>query len=190
MKKQVDKNMEEEFLEPSFKYLVKNGLENTSVRDLCRTMGISYGSVYYWFDGKDDIYISVVKYGIGKVTDELFEISYKKMHNPEEFFKTFIEDVDKLKMELRLIYQVTASPVYGPRMRERAFNFKTLYESYAEKLSVVMGCSKECMLSIIYALMSIVGDYIVWEDYEGSMIQLNLLYDCLLNNRQTNKKTL
>ena len=76
MREQVVKNIEKEFLAPSFKYLVKNGLENTSIRDLCKAMDISYGSLYYWFEGKDDVYNSVIKYGIGKVVGELFGIVF------------------------------------------------------------------------------------------------------------------
>ena len=88
MREQAVKDIEKEFLEPSFKYLVKNGLENTSVRDLCKEMNISYGSLYYWFDGKDDIYISVVKYGTGKVAAMLFEMAFDKMQTPKLFFDT------------------------------------------------------------------------------------------------------
>ena len=89
MRNQVVKDVEKEFLEPSFQYLVKNGLENTSVRDLCKAMDISYGSIYYWFDGKDDIYTSVVEYGVGKAAKKLFNAAFEKMSNPELFFNTF-----------------------------------------------------------------------------------------------------
>lgn len=175
MREQVVKDVEKEFLEPSFKYLVKNGLENTSVRDLCREMNVSYGSIYYWFDGKDDIYISVVKYGIGKVAQKLFETAFDKMQDPKLFFDTFLEEIDKYKMELRLVFQVTTSPVYGARMREKAEDFKEVYEKYIKKLADIMKCSAKKLEPIIYMLISILVDYVVWEDYEVSKLQLNFL---------------
>ena len=76
MREQRIKDIEKEFFEPSFQYLVENGFKNTSVRDLCKAMDLSPGSVYYWFEDKDDIYINVVRYGTGKVADKLFEFSY------------------------------------------------------------------------------------------------------------------
>ena len=181
MREQAVKDVEKEFLEPSFKYLVKNGLENTSVRDLCKEMNISYGSLYYWFDGKDDIYISVVKYGTGKVAAKLFEMAFDKMQNPKLFFDTFLEEVEKYKLELRLVFQFATSPVYGARMRERADGFKEVYEKYIQKLANIIGCTPDQIEPVIYMLISVLVDYVVWEDYEVSKMQLRFLYE-IVNN--------
>ncbi len=179
MRKRVVKNLETDFLEPSFKYLVKNGLENTSVRDLCRDMEISTGSIYYWFDDKDDIYINVVKHGISKVAGALFDVAFEKLENPEVFFDTFLDEVDKYKLEFRLIFQMTTSPVYGDRIREKAEDFKQVYEKYICRISDILGCKQETVTPIIYMLISILVDYVVWDDREVSEMQLKDLYDTL-----------
>lgn len=176
MRQQAVKDIEKEFLEPSFRYLVKNGLENTSVRDLCRVMDISYGSIYYWFEGKDDIYISVVRYGVQKVAEKLFRFAEEKMSEPEVFFATFLDEVAKYKLELRLIFQFTTSPVYGDRMREKAFDFKGGYEASSLKIAETAGVKPEEMITIIYMLISILVDYVVWEDRAVSDMQMQMLY--------------
>lgn len=175
MREQVVKDIEEEFLKPSFQYLVKNGLENTSVRDLCKEMNISYGSIYYWFDGKEDIYINVVKYGISKVADKLFKYAFETIHDPNLFLGNFLDEVDKYLMEFRLIYQVTASPVYGPALREKSTSFKEVYEEYIMKMSEISGGSVKDIAPIVYMLISILSDYIVWEDRGSSEMQLDYL---------------
>ncbi|MBR5218203.1 MAG: TetR/AcrR family transcriptional regulator [Clostridia bacterium] len=175
MREQAVKNIEKEFLEPSFKYLVKNGLENTSVRDLCKVMGISYGSLYYWFEGKDEIYISVIKYGTSKVATRLFGVAFERLQNPDFFCDTFLDEIDKCKSEFRLIMQATSSPVYGDRLRECAMDFKAIYNEHIEKLSKSTGCPVEEMTSIIYMLISILTDYVVWEDRESSQMLLNTI---------------
>jgi len=76
LREQVIRNIQEEFLGTAFRYLVDSGLENTSIRDLCKAMGISSGSLYYWFDGKDDVYINAVKYGLSKVTASIFDFVF------------------------------------------------------------------------------------------------------------------
>lgn len=179
MRNQVIKNIEKEFMEPSFQYLVENGLENTSVRDLCKAMGISYGSLYYWFDGKTDIYISVVKYGISKVTDKLFQIAFERMHDPELFFSTFLDDVKKYSPQLRLVFQFATSPEYGNVIREKAEEFKIIYEKYIIQLAEINGCSPQEMAPIIYMLISIVVDYVVWDDMEASSMQMKFLYNIM-----------
>ncbi len=180
MRQQSVKDIEKEFLEPSFRYLVQNGLENTSVRDLCRAMHISYGSIYYWFEGKDDIYISVVRYGIQKVAEPLFRFALEKMAEPEAFFATFLDEVAKYKLELRLIFQFTTSPVYGDRMRDKALDFKQGYDASSAKIAESLGLRPEEMLPVIYMLISILVDYVVWEDYEVSKMQLAFLYQNLM----------
>lgn len=187
MREQVVKDVEREFLEPSFKYLVKNGLENTSVRDLCKVMNISYGSIYYWFKGKDDIYISVVKYGTEKVADELFKMAFETMQNPRVFFDSFLESIEKYKNELKLIFQVASSPVYGERMREKVESFKEVYEIYIEKLAKITGCAPKEMEPIVYMLISVLVDFVVWEDYEVSKMQLEYLYNILDKQIKTGK---
>jgi len=173
MREQTVKDIEKEFLEPSFKYLVKNGLENTSIRDLCKVMGISYGSLYYWFEGKDEIYISVVKYGVGKVAERLFRIAFERLVEPDYFCSTFLDEIDKCKTEFKLIMQVTASPVYGDRMREKVMEFKDIYAEYIEKLSKTLNCPAKEVAVIIYMLISILTDYVIWEDRESSQMLLD-----------------
>ncbi len=179
MREQNAKDVEKEFLEPSFRYLVRNGLENTSVRDLCRVMEISYGSLYYWFEGKDDIYISVARYGISKVSSMLFKALFDKIHDPKLFFDTFLDDVERYKLELRLIFQMTTSPVYGERIRQKAVDFKAVYEEYTVRLAEISQSSVEELEPIIYMLISILVDYVVWEDRAASEMQLKFLYKSL-----------
>ncbi|MBE7034041.1 MAG: TetR/AcrR family transcriptional regulator [Ruminococcaceae bacterium] len=179
MRGQSFKNVEKEFLEPSFQYLVKNGLENTSVRDLCKAMGISYGSLYYWFDGKDDIYISVVKYGIGKVADNLFRFAFETIDNPKVFFDSFLDEVKKYKMELRLVFQFATSPDYGDIIREKAEDFIKVYEMYIVELGKIIGSTPEKVAPIIYMLISVLVDFVVWEDIRASELQMKFLHEAM-----------
>jgi AcrR family transcriptional regulator len=175
-KENTFKDFEKEFFDPSFKYLVENGFENTSVRDLCRAMNLSPGSVYYWFEDKEDIYINTVRYGTGKVASKLFEFAVEKMQDPKLFFDTFLQEVDKYKKEFRFIFQVTASPLYGNRIRSNSEGFKFEYEKYISRLAQTLKCSKKDITPIIYMLISILVDYVLWEDYEVSKMQTEFLY--------------
>ena len=177
MRIQAVKDVEKTFLEPSFRYFVENGLENTSVRDLCKAMNISYGSLYYWFDGKDDFYISVMEYGIEKVATKLFEVAFETLGTPELFFDMFLDEADKYLPELRAIYQVTASPEYGKIMRRRSMPFKETYAKYINELSKILGIGVDTVTPVIYLLISVLSDYVVWEDRESSQLQLQFLHD-------------
>ena len=175
MKPQHTKDVEKDFLEPAFKYFVANGLENNSVRDLCKVMGISYGSLYYWFEGKDDFYISIMQYGIDKVAKNLFAVAFELLSEPERFFNAFLDEVDKYIPEMRVVFQATSSPEYGNVIRRRAEGFKETYAKYIEELSSITGLDEEIVAPLIYMLISIMVDYILCEDRPSSQMQLDFI---------------
>lgn len=179
MREQVVKDVEKDFLEPSFRYFVENGLENTSIRDLCKAMGISYGSLYYWFDGKDDFYTSVMGYGIEKVAGKLFNVAFERLSEPKLFFDTFLDEIDKHILEMRVVFQFAASPEYGKLLRHKTEAFKELYARYIDGLSKILGIEEKKTAPIIYLLISILVDYVLWEDKEASQMQLRFLYNML-----------
>ena len=179
MNEQKRKDTKEKLVTTAFEYLVENGLENSSIRDLCKAIGISTGSMYYWFDGKESVYITAVKYGINKVSSALFQYALDTMQSPRRFFKGYLSEIDKYKKEFRLILQVAASPVYGHTVRTSAVDFKVIYDKYIEKLSDIIGCTSMELVPIIYNLISILTDYVIWEDKEASVMQVEFLYESL-----------
>ena len=67
---------EEGILDSTFNYLVKHGLENITIRELCKGTGIAQGSIYYWFSGKQDLICEAAEYGLRKVVDKIFSDKY------------------------------------------------------------------------------------------------------------------
>lgn len=171
------KDINKDFFDPCFKYLVANGFENTSIRDLCKELGLSPGSIYYLFEDKNEVFINVVRYGTGKVADKLFEFAFATMETPRVFFETFLDEVDKYKNEFRLIFQFAASPTYGDHIRDKAEGFKFVYERYIMRLSEILGAPYEEVTPIIFTIISVLSDYVLWEDYEVSKMQMDYLYD-------------
>lgn len=176
MTKKGGVDIEKTFLEPAFNYLVKNGLENSSMRDLCKAMGVSSGSVYYWFEGKDDIYVSTVKYGIKKIVDKMFAIFLEHVDSPRLFFDVFLDEVDKYKDEFRLAIQVTSSPVYGRYIIKKTDEFKPIYDRYITMLCEEVNISKEIMQPIVYLLIAVLTDYAVWNDREAAEMSVKSIY--------------
>lgn len=182
MGRQAKDNFRDDFIKCSFDYLVKNGLENTSVRDLCKANGISSGNLYYWFEGKDEIYISAAKYGLEKVTDYLFSNAFgalKELHDFKSFFDNAIDYFDNVKEELRFIYQIATSPVYGARMRSRADVLNESYAKYISELSQIINCPLEVLTPVVFLFISALLDYVVWEDKPVSVMQIEYLYGIL-----------
>ncbi len=177
MKENTD--TKEEFLEASFCYLVKNGLDNVSLRELCKSTGISLGSIYYWFGGKDGLFTAAAEYGLNKVTNSIFHYAFQSMGDLDYFFDSCLEEIAKHSSDLRFIYQVATSPIYGTRMRKRAEILNTVYDSYAEQLSERIHCPIEQIRPMVYIFIAIVLEYVVWGDRETVSMQLDYIRSVL-----------
>ena len=167
---------EDGILDSTFNYLVKHGLENTTVRELCKYTGIAKGSIYYWFSNKQDLICEAAEYGLKKVVEKIFSYAFSNMENLREFFDDCFSEISKYKNELRFIYQMVASPVYGEKIRSKGQDLNFVYDKYVEMLAVRLQCSEEKLKPIVYLFVSAILDYVMWEDKENAQMQLEFIY--------------
>ncbi|MBQ4282659.1 MAG: TetR/AcrR family transcriptional regulator [Lachnospira sp.] len=169
-------------------YLLKTGLSNASIGDLCREAKLARSSLYYWFENKDDIWISAGKYGLSKVVDALFVFTFNHTDDVRKYFDTLLDEVEKYKYELRLALQITTSPVFGERIRDKSKDFRLLYEKYAEKLMKIFSCSHLQAETFIYSIIAYVIDYAIWDDGDKTQMLLDNLYNRIMNIIHNNSK--
>ena len=161
-------------------YLLKTGLGNASVGELCKETKLAQSSLYYWFENKDDIWIAAGKYGLSNVVDSLMDFTLSHTDNVREYFDTLLDEVEKYKYDLRLALQITTSPVFGDRMRDKSKDFRIWYERYAEKIIGIFGCTKLQAETFIYSIIAFVIDYAIWDDPDKTQMLLDNLYDRIL----------
>ena len=166
-----------EIIKTTWEYLLEKGLSNASIGDLCREAGLAQSSLYYWFENKDDIWISAGKYGLSKVVDALLAFTLGKTNDIRNYFETLLDEVEKYKYELRLAVQITTSPHFGARMRDKSMDFRLLYEEYGKKLISIFGCTPEQTEVFIYSVIAYVIDYAIWDDREKTQMLLDNLYN-------------
>ena len=166
-----------EIIETTWQYLLKHGLGHSSIGELCRETGVAQSSLYHYFENKDEIWISAGKYGLSKVVDALFTFTFNHTNNIHLYFANLLDEVEKYKYELRLGVQITTSPIFGERMREKANDFRLLYERYAGKLMGIFDCTYLQAETFIYSVIAYVVDYAIWDDREKTQMLLDNLRD-------------
>jgi AcrR family transcriptional regulator len=177
MKVSDKNNKKSDIVQHTWNHLLKYGLSKSSIGELCRETGLSQSSLYHWFENKDELWISAGKYGLSKVVDALFTYTFNHTNDIDTYFKCFLDEVDKYKLELRLAVQITTSPIYGERMRERSRGFRVFYKQYADKITEVFGCTELQANVFIYSIISVVIDYVVWDDKDIAQMLLDNLHD-------------
>lgn len=153
-------------------YLLSKGLSGATICGLCKEKKLAQSSLYYWFENKDDIWITAGKYGLSQVVEKLFVFTLNHINDVKGYFATLLSEVDKYKAELGCVVEITVSPIYSARMRKSMMSFNDFYSNFAEKLMELSGCTFEQAEIFIYTVLSAVIDYVVWED--GAKTQLLL----------------
>ncbi|MBO5930463.1 MAG: TetR/AcrR family transcriptional regulator [Clostridia bacterium] len=177
MDSNITSERKQEIIQITWRYLLNTGLTNASIGELCKETKLAQSSLYHWFKNKDDIWISAGKYGISKVVDALLTYTLNYTDDIRGYFDTILDEVEKYKYELRLAIQITTSPIFGSRMRAKSMDFRLWYEQYAEKLIAIFGCSHHEAEVFIYTIISVIIDYVIWDDGEKTQMLLENLYD-------------
>ena len=162
-----------------FPYLVERGLENITIREVCRGTGIVQGTLYYWFKDKTGIVCEAAQYGLKTVTDEIFEYVFASLNDLKGFFANCLDEISKYKKELRFIYQLASSPVYGEKIRKTGKDFNFIYDKYTHRLSLLLDCDEQTLKPLVYLFISAVLDYVIWDEKEKSQLELNFIYSAL-----------
>ena len=181
MDKSPMSDRKKEIIEITWNYLLKNGLGHSSIGDLCRETGLAQSSLYHYFENKDDIWISAGKYGLSKVVNALLTFTFNHIGHIDLYFATLLDEAGKYKYELRLGVEITTSPIFGDRMREKANDFRFLYEKYAEKFISIFNCTNLQAEIFIYSVIAYVIDYAIWDDREKTQMLLDHLKERTIN---------
>ena len=176
MEKMQQIDRKQEIIQTTWDYMKKHGLMNSSVGTLCKETGLAQSSLYHWFSNKEDVWISAGKYGLAKVVTKLFDYTFSHTDDIAGFFIGFLDEVDKYKDELRLAIQITTSPLFGERMREKSRSFRIFYQQYADKLMEKFGVSEVQANVFIYSVIAIVMDYVIWDDKDLAQMLLDNLH--------------
>lgn len=183
MKETNDRNVKVSLLMRTFEYLIRNGLESVSIRSISKETGISSGSLYYWFNNKDDLIMEATKCGLTETVDKIFNFAFNTIDDLEYLFNNILTLLEKYEQRLKFVYQLATSPYYGERLKNETESLTFLYDEYAEKLADKINCNKEELRPIVYIFIAVVLDYIIWKETDKTKMMLDYIYKGILTIR-------
>ncbi len=174
---------EEIILKKCFDCLVDIGLEHATIRTLCQATGLKATSIYYRFSNKEEIVLEATVWGFKNVTRSICWSVIQKTERFKELFDGLFEKIEANKKQLKFIYQVAGSPRYGELLRARAKGLDTLYASFTTKLAEEIGCADADLLPYVRLFVSVVREYVLWDDKELVEKNLQFIYSRALRLR-------
>lgn len=80
----ISKEKQKAIIQGAFEEFGRYGYQNASTNRLVKTLGISKGSIFKYFDGKLDLYSYLVDIAVDKLTTHMTKFSYRDACSPIE----------------------------------------------------------------------------------------------------------
>lgn len=164
------------FLETCFDVFCENGLENTSLKMLAESCGVTNGNLLYYFGSKDGIIIEATAHCMAKVEDDFMANAPTSFADIERFLREIPYLTAKLHgAKYRFMYQVYASPKYREHGKTFFSGVNIRYRKYAELLSGKLGMPADFIQGMTYLFVRACVHYVLFEDEEYLQLQLNAM---------------
>ena len=164
------------FLETCFGIFCENGLENTSLKMLAESCGVTNGNLLYYFGSKDNIVIESTAHCMAKVEDDFMARAPKDFADIERFLREMPYVTAKLHgTKYRFMYQVYASPKYREYGRAFFSGVNIRYRKYAELLSGKLGMPADLIQGMTYLFVRACVHYALFEDEDYLQLQLDAI---------------
>ena len=105
----------------------------------------------------------------------MFDFAIKHIGNIDELCNGFVEYISDYKSQIRLVFQVATSPVYGDEMRSHINKISLLYDAYAKKISTYFKLPYDILRTLVDNFISAIVDYVIWEDLSKIKRQMDYI---------------
>lgn len=158
---------------------IKNGLSETTVRDLSAALNLQSGGIYYWFEDKDDAVIACAEEAAFRLEDTLIMPALKDIDNPDRMMKRLKSRADEMAPTMRFFVCVCASKKYKERMQPALDRLTDRYEKYAKKFSEALNCNFDEIAPYVYLAITTVTDYMIFGETKYIKPQIEMIKTAL-----------
>ena len=126
----IDPERKKKILDAARLEFIRNGYDGASLNTIIREAGISKGSLYYYFEDKIDIYITVLKYETGQILNKIGGMGTGEFTDDfwgdiEKYYKYLIRFFSENPDYLRLTQGISrlSTIVYNNESFKELYNF-------------------------------------------------------------------
>ncbi len=98
-------------LEEGRKLFEKYGVQKTSVDEIVRSVGISKGSFYIFYDSKEELFFDILENLEKEFKDKLFKTAFEEVKNSDNAFRSFLNEFFDFLENTPLLQYVTGKDI-------------------------------------------------------------------------------
>lgn len=157
---------------------IRNGLYETSVRDLSKALNLQTGAIYWWFEDKDDVVACAEEAAI-RLENTLITPALKDMRYPDRLMELLRVRADEMRPTMKFFASVCTCTKYEERLQPVLDRLAERYEKYAQCFSDALNCDIDEVAPYVYFAITTVTDYMIFGEAAYINPQIELIKKAL-----------
>jgi AcrR family transcriptional regulator len=163
-------------IEKCYDCFVKNGIENTTIRDFCAAAKANANTIYYYFESKNEILIECVNYGFRQLENALFDALREFDKSSFDIFPRLLNIGLDFAPQMRFLHQAVSSPAYEEHREDQFKKVNAFYDKLGRELAKLFECPYEIIKDNIYEIMTLMSYFTLWGSRDMAAIQFNRIF--------------
>lgn len=158
---------------------IKNGLSNTSVRNLSAALKLQSGGIYYYFTDKDDAVVACAEEAALRLENILIVPALKDVNDPDKLMSRLFSRADEMKPTMKFFASVCALSKYEDKMKPVLDRLANRYEIYAGKYAVELNTDLDRVAPYVYLSITTISNYMIFGEAKYIETQIELIKNAL-----------
>ena len=156
---------------------IRQGLSETSVRDLSGCLNLQSGGIYYYF--KDDVVAACAEEAAIRLEEKLICSALKDIEDPSLLLKKLYAGCDEMASTMKFFASVCALSRYSASVAPVLGRLSARYEYYAKIFAENLGCELDEVRPYLFMAITTLSDYMIFGGKSYIEPQLRVFEDKL-----------
>lgn len=156
---------------------IKNGLYETTTRDLSKALKLQNAGLYYYFVSRDEVVIQCAEEAALRIENALIEPTISDLADPDNMMKRLRSRADEMAPTMRFLATVSGSKRYHDGMKPISEGMAKRYDYYVGQISQELGCNRDEIEPYVYMTIAAVMNYMIFGEVSFAMPQIKIVKD-------------
>ncbi len=159
---------------------MRNGLLNTSMRDLGRALGLDPTALYNHFKNRDEVVVACAEEATVRIEDALFGTAYRYIDDPPKLSKAMDEVAITMRPLMQFFINVCTSPKYCDQLKDVRYRQGDRYRMHINRIAEKLRCDYDDLAPFVYIVSNTMFSYMIFDPDNFSAPQLPIVYNALI----------
>ncbi len=175
-----ERKRKDEIIDRCLSTFMKNGLAETTTRDMCKDLHMNTSAVYYYFKDKDEMVLACAEEAKKRIERDLFGIAINDLDYPERLAEDLHNRAVAMRPLMKFFVSVCASPRYEDAVHPLLDKLGDRYKFYVNQFAVKLGSTPEEVAPYVYIVINTMLSYMLFGKENFVAPQLELVYGKLV----------